>query len=63
MGKIDDLFEKIGEKCLKIFDKFLDKVDKKMDDDEWVDKLGKYIKVNIDGKEMDLKERIKKENK
>lgn len=50
MDKLDKLLEGIVEKCLSIFDKLLNKLDKKCDDEEFIDKIGRYINSKIEEK-------------
>jgi len=50
VDKLDKLLEGIVEKCLSIFDKLLNKLDKKCDDEEFIDKIGRYINSKIEEK-------------
>jgi len=47
MSNIDDLLESIAEKGFRIVDKFLDKAEKKIDDEEFIERISKYINSNV----------------
>jgi len=53
MEKTDKLLESIAEKCLNILDKLLDKLDKKVDDEEFIKKMEKYINFKIKESKQD----------
>ncbi len=46
--KLDKLFESIATKSMSILDKILDRLDKKLDDEEFMQKLEKHIDVKVD---------------
>lgn len=58
----DKLLESIAAKGLSIVDKVLGKIDEKLDDEEFIKKLGKYVKVNIETEGEDIFINPKKEN-
>uniref|UniRef100_A0A6M3LEW5 Uncharacterized protein n=1 Tax=viral metagenome TaxID=1070528 RepID=A0A6M3LEW5_9ZZZZ len=53
MEKTDKLLEGMAEKCLNILDKLLDKLDKKVDDEEFIKKMEKYINFKIKESKQD----------